>query len=370
MTTRQIHIAFMVGSLRLGGAERMMIHTANQLSNHARVSFLALTRGDDLKNELQNSVRLVSLEKKKSLSAIPALLKFLKHEKPDVLISTQIHINLIAMIMKVFFHTKTKNILREATSLGSHFILFKDIRSKLVKILVRKLYPKADLIIAICNAVKNNLLEHHFAKPHQIAVIYNPVVNSNFSEGIKEQVDHEFFHAGVPVIISVGRLTPSKNFALLIRAFAQLNKKHDSRLIIIGDGTEREKLDRLIVELQLSDKIKLAGKILNPYPYLKKASVYVLSSLYEGLPNALIEAMACGLQLVSVDCPGGSREILLNGALGKLVPINNVHALADAIEEAMQKPVPQKLLIEGATRFEAQKISLEYLTLVKNLLEK
>jgi len=147
-------------------------------------------------------------------------------------------------------------------------------------------------------------------------------------------------------------------------------QKQDARLIIIGEGQEREKLETLISTLRLKDKVKLTGMKLNPYPYLQKSSVYVLTSLFEGLPNALIEAMACGLQLISVDCPGGSAEVLLNGKLGQLVPVHNAEALADAMSAAIRNPVSNNLLLEGAKRFEAGKISIAYLNLVEWLLKK
>ena len=369
MTAKPVHVAFMVGSLRIGGAERMMIHTANELSGHMRTSFLSLTGGEELKSEVKNSVRLFSFGKKKSLSAIPDILRFIRTEKPDVIISTQIHVNLVAVLLKIIFGVKAKIVLREATSPGSQFIAFNDFKSRLVKMAVKILYPRADAIVAICEAVRSNLVEHRFARPSQISVIYNPVVNSNLAEKIKYDVEHDFFNAGVPVIISVGRLAPAKNFSLLVEAFGALSKNFDARLIIIGDGPEKEKLISQVKESGLEDKIFLAGKIMNPYPWLKKSSVYVLTSLFEGLPNALIEAMACGVQLVSVDCPGGSKEVLMNGALGKLVELNNPAALADAIREACESPVDREQLTDSSKRFEARITADGYLSLINNLVK-
>src|SRR5262245_59337253 len=118
MPDKNIHVAMMVGSLRMGGAERMMIQTANGLSKKVRVSFLSLTGGEDLKKELDPAVNLYSFDKKKSLAAIPSILRFIKNEKPDVLISTQVHVNLIAVMLKVIFGAKVKIVLREATSPG------------------------------------------------------------------------------------------------------------------------------------------------------------------------------------------------------------------------------------------------------------
>ena len=369
MTQGTIHVAFMVGSLRMGGAERMMINTANELSKHARVSFLSLTGGTALKDELNDNVRLYSFKKKNSLSSIPALLEFIRNEKPAVLISTQIHVNLIAVMLKVFFGVKTKIVLREATSPGSHFIMHRGARWKLVNIAMKWLYPKSDSVVAICDAVKINLIESGYTSASKVVVIYNPVINEKFRIAEAEVIEHPFFNSNVPVYISVARLAPAKNFPLLIEAFSLVLKKRDARLIIIGEGGERKKLEKLIGEFDLQEKIFLTGEIVNPYPWMRKANTYVLSSLYEGLPNALIEGMACGLQLVSVDCPGGSKEILEDGKCGRLVKINDPQLLADAMIESLDRPVDKKILEVSAGRFEAEVIGHKYFSLVTQLIQ-
>lgn len=369
MTSQPLHIVMLVGSLRVGGAERMMVQTANGLSLHARITFLTLTGGDSLQHELNGNILLKGFGNKKSLPAIPSLIRFLKKEKPDVLISTQIHVNMIAILAKMLSGVKTKIILREATTPGAQFKTFTDVRSRLVNVSAKKLYRKADAIVALCEAVKTNLVDHGFAHPDQVSVIYNPVVNDALQKGLQENVTHPFFNAGVPVYISVGRLARAKNFSLIIRAFSLLIRKKDARLMLIGDGPEKEMLNELVVKLQLRDKIAFTGQVVNPYPYLRQADVYVLSSLFEGLPNALIEAMACGIQLVSVNCPGGSAEVLMNGKVGKLVPENDPEQLANAMLEMIEHPVNKEVLIESARRFNAEQTTAGYLHLLERLLK-
>src|SRR5436190_3701172 len=217
MTTQRLHVAFMVGSLRVGGAERMMINTANELTKHSQVSFLSLTGGTSLKSEINGNIAIHSFKKKSSLSSIPSILKFIRKEKPDVLISTQIHVNLIAVILKIFFGVKTKIVLREATSPGSHFALHKNFKYKLVDLAVKWLYPKADAIVGICEAVKTSLVESSIPVS-KISVIYNPVINERFRNASMEKVEHPFMNQGFPVYISVGRLALAKNFSLLINS--------------------------------------------------------------------------------------------------------------------------------------------------------
>jgi glycosyltransferase involved in cell wall biosynthesis len=367
MTTKNIHVAFMVGSLRVGGAERMMVNTASELSRSVQVSFLSLTGGTELKHELNDDVKLYSFEKKNALSSIPSILNFIKKEKPEVLISTQIHVNLIAVILKIFFGIKTKIVLREATSPGSHFRMYNNFRFRMVSVAVKWLYPKADAIVAICEAVKTDLVESSGIPASMISVIYNPVINERFSKSLEEEVAHPFFEEGVPVFISVGRLAPAKNFSLLIQSFSLVLKKKDARLLIIGEGEERKNLEQQVSDLKLSEKISLPGVKVNPYPWMRKSNAYVLTSLYEGLPNALIEAMASGLQLISVDCPGGSREILEDGATGRLVNMNDPQALADTMLRVLESSVDKKVMLESAKRFEAGEIGKKYLSLITQL---
>lgn len=360
-------VVLLVGSLQMGGSERMMIQAANHLSVNCPVTLLTLTPGETLKGEIRKQVRVIQLNKNRTSFALFPLIAFLRKEKPAALFSTQIHINLMAMLARLFAQVKTKVILIEPTPTGAHFNTFKSRSSLINKQLVRFLYPKADAIIAVSNPVKEDLLKNSFGRLEQIHVIFNPIVNDNLKEGMNKEVSDAYFDTGLPVIIGLGRLAPVKNFALLIRAFAILVKRMDCRLLIIGEGTERKELSMLINESGLNDKAKLTGNMLNPYPYLKRAAVCVVTSFYEGGPAVLVEAMACGTQAVSVDCPGGVRDVLEDGKSGKIVPVNDPKALADAIEEVIRHPLAADKLWESAMRYDAVKVTTEYLELVKSL---
>ncbi|MCX6276229.1 MAG: glycosyltransferase [Bacteroidetes bacterium] len=360
-------VVLLVGSLQMGGSERMMIQAANHLSVSCPVTLLTLTPGETLKDEIRKQVRVVQFNKNRTSLALFPLIAFLRKEKPVALFSTQIHINLIAMVAKLFAQVQTKMILIEPTPTGAHFNTFKSRSAAINRQLVRFLYPKADAIIAVSNPVKEDLLKNRFGRPEQIHVIFNPIVNDSLKEGMKKEVADAYFETGLPVIIGLGRLAPVKNFELLIRAFAILEKRIDCRLLIIGEGAERKKLSGLITESGLNDKAKLQGNVLNPYPWLKRAAVCVVTSFYEGGPAVLVEAMACGAQAVSVDCPGGVRDVLEDGKSGRIVPMNDPAALADAIEDAIRHPVAASKLLESAMRYDAGKATTEYLGLVNKL---
>jgi glycosyltransferase involved in cell wall biosynthesis len=150
---------------------------------------------------------------------------------------------------------------------------------------------------------------------------------------------HPWFDSGQPpVVLGAGRLTAAKDFATLIRAFAAVRNRRPARLVILGEGEERRNLQALARDLQVEADFALSGYVSNPYQYMKKAAVFVLSSRWEGFSNVLVEAMACGTAVVSSDCPNGPREILEGGRLGILVPVGDPALFAQAIESQLDTP--------------------------------
>ena len=195
-----------------------------------------------------------------------------------------------------------------------------------------------------------------------IRTIYNPVVDEKLREMAAEALDHPWFQPGAPsVVLGVGRLILQKDFATLLRAFAILNARRRARLVILGEGRLRPALESLARELGVEDHVALPGFAENPYRYMSRAAVFALSSIYEGLPGVLIQALACGCPVVSTDCPGGSAEILHGGQVGRLVPMQDAEALADALDNTLAESASAHDLRERAARFSVQHISREYL---------
>ena len=155
-------------------------------------------------------------------------------------------------------------------------------------------------------------------------------------------------------MLGVGRLEKQKDFPTLVRAFARVTSVRPARLLILGDGKKplpRQELLELIAELGIEDSVRLEGFVTNPLPFMKRAAVFALSSVWEGMPSALIEAMACGCPVVSTDCPGGSREILQEGKLGPLVAVGDDASLAEAILTQLESPTEPELLERRAADF-------------------
>ena len=158
----------------------------------------------------------------------------------------------------------------------------------------------------------------------------------DLKEKSEEPLEHPWFKDGEPpVVLAVGRLTDQKAFDVLIRAFSLVRKNRPVRLLILGEGEERPVLEPMIWQLGLEQDVSLMGFVQNPYPYMARASLFVLPSRWEGLPTVLVEALYLGMPIIATDCPGGSREILRGGQFGRLVPVDAPLILAEAIEGSM-----------------------------------
>ncbi len=204
---------------------------------------------------------------------------------------------------------------------------------------VRWLYPRADEVIAVSYSVADELARIAGLDRGRIRVIYNPVLLPELETLSCQPVDHPWFRPGEPpVILAVGRLTRAKDYPTLLQAFAHLRQQRRARLLILGDGEERPALERWIERLALAADAALPGAVANPYPYMKRAALFVLSSQFEGLPTVLVEALAVGARVVSTDCASGPAEIL--GTREGLVPVGDVSALSRAMQAALSARTP------------------------------
>ena len=228
--------------------------------------------------------------------------------------------------------------------------------------LVPMLYRKADVIGAVAEGVRDDLAQATGLPASRIEVLYNPVVSDDLMRRSRKHPDHPWLaDRTMPVIISVGRLTRQKNFRLLIRAFAQLREQRQARLIILGEGELREELIAEAARLGVDDDFDLPGFDPNPFSYMASADVFVSSSDWEGLPTALIEAMACGTTIVATDCASGAREVLDGGRYGRLVPMGDADAITRSMAEAIDRPDDRNLLTARAQVFNLDNSVARYL---------
>lgn len=329
-------IALYVSSLRGGGAERVMVLLANGLAERGyKVDLVAASAQGPYRTEVSPSVNIVDLEAKRVAASLPGLVRYLRRARPKSMLSAVNHANVIAVIARVIARVPTRLVVSEHNNLSQSRKRPKDLSGKVVQALMHWAYSKADAVVAVSKGVADDLAETLGFPRSRIEVVYNPVVTPKLFERAAAPLDHPWLAPGEPpVVLGVGRLTPQKDFATLIKAFAQVRKQRDCRLVILGEGELRADLEGLIRDLDLSADVLLPGFSDNPFAWMRRSHVFALSSAWEGLPTVLIEALACGARVVSTDCPSGPFEILEGGRWGALVKVGDEADLAEAINRA------------------------------------
>lgn len=371
-------ITFFIPTLEGGGSEKSIIRLIKALNekNFSIVLLVANKKGE-LVEEIPENVEVEDLNVQKIRSAFFKLIKYFKSKKPDVFVSFLSHANVIAILAKIFSRAKTKIIVSERITFTFTPQITKNFKNKLLTIfflnpLVKITYPLSDAIVCNSNGVAEDLSKF-LRKKGKIKVIYNPVVSEKLFELAEEAVDHPWFlDKNIPIILAAGRLNKQKDYPTLLKAFSLVLKEKKARLVILGKGEERKKLENLIEKLNISDKVILLGFQKNPFKFMKRATIFVLSSKVEGFPNVLVEAMALGVPVVSTNCPSGPNEIIKNGENGFLVPVGDEKALAEAILRLLNdSSLKEKFSIESKKsieKFRAERIIKEWEELFKEIL--
>jgi len=332
-------IAIYLPSLRGGGAERVMVTLANGFSRRGHLVDLVLASAEGpYLEQVEGSVRIVDLKAGRVLHSLPGLTSYLRREQPSAMLSGLAHANIVAIMARACSGVTMRLIISEHNTPSQRAARNPGWKQKTVYSLMRRMYPKADDIVAVSRGVAEDLAGFARLPRDRIQVIYNPFDIKHIQELAKQPLDHPWLAPGQPpVVLAVGRLTEQKDFPTLIRAFARLRAQRPARLMILGEGELREELEALVHSLDLTDDVDLPGFVHNPYAYFARCGVFALSSRWEGLPTVLIEAMACGAPLVATDCPSGPGEILENGLWGRLVPVGNVDKLCKAMNAVMSQ---------------------------------
>lgn len=321
-------------SLVLGGAEMVTLNLAEGLLELGhQVEMVLASRTGDLLGRVPEAASVADLGVARTLSATLPLARYLRRSQPDVIVSAMGHANIVTMWAARLARSRALPVLTEHRTavLEAGTVVERAYRR-----IARFEYPRAAAVIAVSNGVADNLAAIIGLDRDDIDVVYNPVLTSRFWDQLEEPLEHEWFGPGSPpVILAVGRLVADKDFATLIRAFHLVRREHEARLMILGEGELREDLEALVAELGLSQDVSLPGFEANPYKYMAAAAAFVLSSVSEGLPTVLIEAIAAGLPVIATDCVSGPREIAAATGSGVLVPVGDHEAMAEAIRIGM-----------------------------------
>jgi glycosyltransferase involved in cell wall biosynthesis len=333
-------VALLLPNLAGGGAERVVIDLAAGLRDHCDVDLVVGNDEGPLRATLPEGVRLVDLGASRVLSALPALRRYLRQQRPDVLMSAITHANVVATIAARTVRPRVPVVVTHHNTLSSVVANTQVRRDRWGPMFIRLMYPRADRIVAVSNGVADDLARTAGLSRERIDVIYNPVLFDKLLAVAEQPTGHPWLDDKQgPVLLGIGRLHEQKDFANLLRALALLPSS--VRVVVVGEGPLRPDLERLAGALGVADRVQFPGFVDNPYSYLRTADVFVLSSQWEGLPTALIEALPFDTSIVSTDCPSGPREILADGKWGALVPPGDPEALATAITNALGTRTPR-----------------------------
>lgn len=297
------------------------------------------------------------------------LCRYLQEVQPETVITGLEEQNFRLVIARQLTGSKARIILSVRNHLTTFFPLYYNKpRHKHYLWAIKQLYSMADQVVAVAKEIQQDLIDNFSVPAEKTTVIYNPVVNQELWQQIDEPtLDDDWLLGGTPVVLGVGRLHPQKGFDTLVHAFSKVVVEKASRLIILGTGPEQESLHNLTNALGLSEFVRFPGFRENPFPYMKRCSVFVLSSVNEGLPGVLIQAMACGCPVVATDCRSGPREILEGGAIGKLVPVGDQEAMAQAMLDALDRQQDTDKLKIRAQYFNSDRATKQYLNLIESI---
>jgi glycosyltransferase involved in cell wall biosynthesis len=384
-------IALLLLDLKGGGVQKVMLLVAGALAQRGySVTLVSYNSKGPLHDQLPDGIKLVELKARptwlaqmyalaadftglkellrpvilpwkpsKTLNYLPDLARYLQRERPAVLLAAMPYLNIEAILASHLAAVPTRIVVSEHTHVSHWVSISLDWRRRYLPPLLRRTYLEADALVAVSNGVADDLASYMGISRELITTISNPAVYPDLQAQAQEPLEHPWFApAAPPVVLSVGRLGKSKDYPTLLRAFARVRAQRPARLMILGDTDNpnkrherRAQLMKLAAELGVADDVALPGFVQNPFVYMARASVFVLSSLYEGFANVLIEALACGCPVVSTNCPSGPAEILNNGQFGLLVPVGDDVVMARAICTTLDDPPAKEQLRARAAVF-------------------
>jgi glycosyltransferase involved in cell wall biosynthesis len=346
-----------------GGVERMMINLLHGMAARGIAIDLLLIKaqGSQLQ-QLPPGIRIIKLGSPHTFLNLPALIRYLRTARPAALLAAKHRALLLALWARRLSGVPVRIVGRIGTTVSAALAGKSRVRHALWAGAVRRFYPRADVVVAVSQGVADDIRAMG-GMAARLTVIRNPVVTPRLETLAQEPPPHPWLAevGGPPVIIGMGRFTEQKDFCTLIRAFARLRAGRACRLLLLGRGQLLAEYQALAAQLDVAADIAFPGFAANPYSYLARARLFVLSSAWEGSPNALTEALALGVPVVATDCPSGPRELLAGGRYGALVAVGDDAALAAALAATLDAPLPTEQLRRAAVDYTVEASTRAYL---------
>jgi glycosyltransferase involved in cell wall biosynthesis len=343
----------LLSRLERGGLERVQLNLADSLRRRGydvRLVAGRLTAGVGTAHET------LEIARRGAWHFPIGLVRALHRERPAIVFTTSNDVACLLLLLRCVAFRSLRVVVTQHLSLSEPRRKARGLRRVKLEIIrnaMRWLLPRADRIVAVCSDLALDMQHELGVDPERIEVIYNPVVTPDFEARMDAPVSWPWPDRNLPTLIFVGRLAREKRLDLLLKAFCELRLAYPARLLILGAGPQEPEVRAWIDARNLATDCKVCGFTEDPLPFIRLADALVLPSDYEGFGIVLVEAMACGTQVVATDCPYGPAEILGNGTYGRLVPRGDHAALARAMQDILQRTfrVPPEVLRQRAQSF-------------------
>ncbi len=348
--TNSPRIAIFVSTSGHSGVDRAMQHLIPALARRGyAVDLLKVRRHGPNLTTLPDNVRIVDLGRRSTYACLPAIVRYLRRERPAAMLADKDRVNRTALLARAIARVPTRLVLSSGTTISIDLAHRGAFERWLQRTSMGRLYPFADQVIVTSHGVADDMAGYTGLAREFIEVVPSPVIPDELLHTPQASPKHPWFHDdGPPIVLSVGELGQRKGYDVLLRAFAILHAQRPCRLLILGRGKLQDKLQQLAGELAITDAIDFAGFQANPFAFMAHADLFAFASRWEGLGFVIIEALAMGTPVVSTDCPSGPREILADGRYGELVPVDDVEAMARAMKKSLDTPADPAHLRQAA----------------------
>jgi glycosyltransferase involved in cell wall biosynthesis len=361
--TTASRLAVLLATSGHSGVDRVMKNLIGEFARRGlRVDLLRIRNHGPYFSPPRDGVAVVPLGAAHVNSSLVPLVRYLRRVRPQALLCDKDRVNRIALLAQRLARVPTRVVARIGTTVSAQLAAHSLWLRWWQRFSMQRFYPWADAVIFPSQGAASDFAALTGFPRKRLHVIPNAVVDPDLNRLSREAPEHPWLTTeGPPLILGVGELCPRKDFATLIRAFARVQARRPCRLMILGEGREKKNLEGLAQTLGVGEDVALPGFATNPYAYMARARLLVLSSTREGFGNVLAEALALGVPVVSTDCPSGPREILRGGEVGPLVPVGDYEALARAVEETLEHPPDPAVLKAAAARYTVSTGASRYL---------
>lgn len=361
---RSPDLAVLMSEIGGGGMGKMRIRLMNAIVDAGyRVDLLLGKRRGDHRLPLDERIRVVDLGTTHAVFGVPRLAAYLFRRRPKILLTQRIRVTVLAHRARALARAPTRIYATGNTHESTSVLAYPEAEQRRRLARIRRYFSRNDGMVAVSRGVAEDHARLMDWPADAVQVAPNPVVTPDIVRLAREPVEHPWFQPGErPVVLAIGRLQEQKDYPTLVKAFARFRRRHEARLVILGEGHLRAELDAAAREAGITYDFDMPGFVDNVYAWLARSRLFVLSSAWEGSPNVLVEAMAVGTPVVAMDCPSGPAEILEDGGLGPLVPVGDAEALAAAMERVWENPPDPELLRRSAReRYSVERSAAAYI---------